>query len=100
MPSKNYRYYRTDGVGRFHTAEWLEAESDLDAISQIEAMHPHSSFEIWQGQRFVAKLGNYSTSKVLMAQSHRTMAEARRILDETEGMVMPPPAPDSQGDAR
>ncbi len=56
MSQETYRYYCLDGVGRLHSAEWFEAESDADAIAQIEALHPDALCEIWQGQRLVAKL--------------------------------------------
>jgi hypothetical protein len=56
MPSENYRYYCLDGIGRLHDAAWFYAENDDDAIKQIEAKHPDSKCEIWQGKRLVAKL--------------------------------------------
>ena len=57
MPSeKNYRYYCLDGAGRLHSAEWFHAQTDEDAIAQIEAKHPDGICEIWQGKRLVAKV--------------------------------------------
>ena len=56
MPSENYRYYCLDGAGHLHDAEWFHAESDEDAIAQIETKHPGSLCEIWQDKRLVAKL--------------------------------------------
>ena len=56
MPSDNYRYYCLDGVGHLHSAEWFHAETDEDAIAQIEAKHPDGTCEIWQDERLVAKL--------------------------------------------
>ena len=57
MPySENYRYYCLDGAGHLHDAAWFYAESDDDAIAQIEAKHPDSKSEVWQGTRLVASL--------------------------------------------
>jgi hypothetical protein len=56
MPSENYRYYCLDRFGHLHSAEWFEAESDDDAIAQVEAMHPDATCEIWLRNRLVAKL--------------------------------------------
>lgn len=56
MPSENYRYYCLDGAGHLQNAAWFAAESDTDAIAQIEARHPEETCEIWQGKRLVAKL--------------------------------------------
>lgn len=56
MPSENYRYYRLDGVGHLHEAEWFRAESDEAAIAQIEERHPDAICEIWRDRRLVASL--------------------------------------------
>lgn len=56
MPSETYRYYCLDGFGHLHSGDWFHAESDADAIAQIEAKHPDGLCEIWQGKRLVAKL--------------------------------------------
>lgn len=56
MSSENYRYYCLDGAGHLHDAAWFCAESDADAIAQIEAKHPDATCEVWQGKRLVAKL--------------------------------------------
>ncbi len=56
MSLETYRYYCLDGTGHLHSAEWFEAETDEDAIEQIEASHPDSLCEIWLGGRLVAKL--------------------------------------------
>jgi hypothetical protein len=58
MPSENYRYYCLDNTGHLYAAEWFCAESDADAIRQIEAKHPGDRCEIWQGKRLVAKLAS------------------------------------------
>ena len=56
MFSGNYRYYCLDVAGYLHSAEGFYADSDEDAIAQIEAEHPGDKCEIWQGDRLVAKL--------------------------------------------
>ena len=56
MTQTTYRHYCLDGVGHLHSAEWFEAESDEDAVAQIETKHPDSVNEIWHGARLVAKL--------------------------------------------
>ena len=56
MPPNNYRYYCLDGAGQLHGAEWFHAESDEDAVAQIEAKHPDGLCEIWQSKRLVAKI--------------------------------------------
>lgn len=57
MSEDNYRYYCLDSAGHLYSAEWFHAESDEDAIAQIEAKHPDSTCEIWQDKRLVAKFG-------------------------------------------
>lgn len=56
MHSGNYRYYRLDGAGHFHDAEWIEALSYQDAIAWAQGMHPDVTWELWHGTRMVAKL--------------------------------------------
>jgi len=56
MPPQNYRYYRLDGAGHLHDAEWFEAESDKDAIAQVKAKYPDGTWELWFGTRLVDKL--------------------------------------------
>ena len=51
----NIRYYCLDGCGHPHSAEWFAADSDEEAVTQIEADHPDGKCEIWQGTRLVAK---------------------------------------------
>lgn len=57
MSSQSYRYYCLDKTGQLHSAAWLAADSDEDAIALIEARHPDSLCEIWKDHRLVAKLG-------------------------------------------
>jgi len=53
---ENYRYYCLDSTGHLYGAEWFHAETDDDAIAQIEEKHPDGICEIWKGKRLVAKL--------------------------------------------
>lgn len=55
MHSRNYRYYCLDSTGRLRSSEWLEAGSDVDAVEQIVARHSAAMWEIWRGERLVAK---------------------------------------------
>ena len=55
MPA--YRLYRLDGAGKITNAEWLEADVDDDAIRQGRVMMDGApSFELWDGQRLVARV--------------------------------------------
>jgi hypothetical protein len=56
MSLQTYRYYRLDGTGRLHGAEWIEADSDDAAIAQVEGTRAGALCELWQGARLVAKL--------------------------------------------
>lgn len=54
----NYRLYRLDGAGRItDAAELIEAESDDQAIARARAVSGDAAGELWQGRRFVGKLG-------------------------------------------
>ena len=53
----DYRLYCLDGAGRISLAQWIEANSDEDAIALVRAMKPDAlKCEIWQGPRLVARL--------------------------------------------
>lgn len=56
MPLEDYRYYRLDGAGHLHDAEWFQAKDDVEALALIVARHPDSSSEVWQGRRLVGRL--------------------------------------------
>jgi hypothetical protein len=56
MSSEDYRYYRLDGDGRIHDAEWISAVDDEQAVELIRASHPDSKCEAWKGARLVARL--------------------------------------------
>ncbi len=51
-----YRLYHIDGGGRFSAAEWIEAEDDAAAIEAARAVNKSIAGELWQGQRFVARV--------------------------------------------
>ena len=55
MPEENYRYYCLDGVGHFGSGEWLIADNDEDAVEQIVSRHGQAPWEIWHGERIVAR---------------------------------------------
>ena len=56
MSLQSYRYYRLDGVGHLHSAEWIEAESDEAAVEMVKGMCAEALCEIWQRDRLVARL--------------------------------------------
>ena len=51
-----YRLYCLDGVGKVASAEWIDAESDDDAIAAAERMRGGRMCELWQNSRLVARL--------------------------------------------
>lgn len=52
----HYRLYRLDGTGRIAAAEWLEAETDGAAIEASTALKKAWPCELWDRNRFVAKI--------------------------------------------
>ena len=52
----SYRLYGLDGVSKVASGEWIDADSDRDAIEAARNRFDGSSCEIWQGQRLVARL--------------------------------------------
>lgn len=53
----DYRLYCLDGAGRISLAQWIEANSDEEAIALVREMKPDAlKCEIWQGPRLVARL--------------------------------------------
>ena len=51
-----YRIYCYDGAHKIVTADWIDAESDEDAVAKAHAAGFGSKCEIWQDQRLVAQL--------------------------------------------
>lgn len=50
-----YRIYRLDGDGRFSTADWIDAEDDVSALSAARSAMKERPFELWHGARLVAR---------------------------------------------
>ena len=56
-----YRLYRLDGAGKITSAEWLDSDSDDDAVrSARDLMDGAPSFELWDRERLVARVRNGS----------------------------------------
>lgn len=55
-PSRTYRLYRYDSVHKIVSGDWLEADSDDDAIALAEARGFGTKCEIWEGERLIAQL--------------------------------------------
>ena len=52
-----YRLYCLDGDGHIGLADWIEAESDDDALVTARGLRPDAHrCEVWQKDRLVAKL--------------------------------------------
>lgn len=51
-----YRFYRLDGAGLIHEAEWFDAADDTEAANQVAARHPDATCEIWRDKRLVVSL--------------------------------------------
>ena len=52
-----YRLYCLDGVGKVASAEWIDAESDEDALKEAERLRGGRTCELWNNSRLVARLG-------------------------------------------
>ncbi|HEX6660632.1 MAG TPA: hypothetical protein VF067_02035 [Sphingomicrobium sp.] len=53
----NYRLYHLDDGGKIERAEWLSAESDSEAERQARESAIHSTLEVWDRDRLVARIG-------------------------------------------
>jgi hypothetical protein len=52
-----YRLYCLDGAGRISLADWIDADSDEEAVAQARRLERGGSkCEVWQRNRLVAKL--------------------------------------------
>ena len=90
MSPESYRYYCLDSSGRLHNADWLQADSDEEAISLVKAKHSDARrCEIWQGQRLVAAIAAPERSSVV-AEGLRTFDEARRMLGDAAAHLTNP----------
>lgn len=54
MPA--YRHYRLDGAGNITSADWLEAADDSDAVGKAQALNLPYICELWDRNRFVARI--------------------------------------------
>jgi len=53
----SYRVYCLDGADCIGFADWVEANSDDEAIDRVREMKPHAHLcEVWLERRMVAKL--------------------------------------------
>lgn len=55
---RNYRVYRLDAGDRIRAGAWIEAGDDQDAMTKAHAFcnHETPSIELWEGNRFVARM--------------------------------------------
>ena len=51
-----YRIYQLGGDGRISTADWIEAKDDEAALEAARTKFRSIGFELWQGQRLVARM--------------------------------------------
>lgn len=82
MPSENYRYYCLDGTGHLHETQWISAQSDEEAITQVTTKHPDSRWEIWMGKRLVAHIGcaaTYDVNPLRHSSLARTSEASRNV---------------------
>jgi hypothetical protein len=54
MRLPTYRLYRLDGAGKIVGADWIEAETDEEALVSARDNGAGSRFELWERNRFVA----------------------------------------------
>ena len=55
----DYRVYRLDKVRGIDFADWIEANSDDDAVAQVRAMKWGADMcEVWHKDRLVAKINS------------------------------------------
>jgi hypothetical protein len=53
----DYRLYCLDGDGRISLAEWIQADSDEEAIGRARELHSRVlECEIWRNDRLVATI--------------------------------------------
>lgn len=53
----DYRLYYLDAGGEIGFAEWIQAATDEDAISEAERLKPGAALcEVWRHDRLIAKL--------------------------------------------
>ncbi len=53
----SYRLYSLDGAGHISLADWIEAQTDAQALRQAQALRNDAlRCEVWQGNRLVGSL--------------------------------------------
>ena len=52
-----YSLYCLDGVGKVASADWIDAESDEEALKEAERLSGGRTCELWANKRLVARLG-------------------------------------------
>ena len=50
-----YRLYRLDGAGNIMSADWIEAESDADALKEVRQQVDGVRYELWARDRLVER---------------------------------------------
>jgi hypothetical protein len=53
-----YRLYRLDGAAKIISADWVEADSDEDAVRQAQERAGDGRFELWDRQRLISSFRN------------------------------------------
>ena len=51
-----YRVYSLDGVCKIVSAEWIDADSDEEAIAIVHRACHGTLYELWEGHRLVARI--------------------------------------------
>jgi len=51
----SYRIYRLDGAGKIINAEWIDADSDVEALRRAEVRAQGARFELWERNRRVRR---------------------------------------------
>jgi hypothetical protein len=59
----NYRLYRLDGAGKIAAADWIEAADDKDAARRARDREDGNTWEVWDRDRLVARIGRQPTSR-------------------------------------
>jgi hypothetical protein len=50
-----YRLYRLDGAGKIMSADWIEAESDDEALKEARQHGDGIRYELWARDRLVER---------------------------------------------
>ena len=51
----SYRVYGADGAGRLTRADWIEAQSDDEAMKKAAVIEANGAFELWHKTRLVGR---------------------------------------------